>query len=441
MSGELISDNCLLNWTTNSTTSSGHWGQWWRAGHAPPAPAPAEHGAFMGHTMVTRLSGHEYRYTEWPRILGLGKVDWSDLAGRELYNHTVDFEENSNVVGQPGYTAIATELSKQLRDGWRAALLPPLLAKTDDVPRQLLKTEDENSRRMTGCRTDHDCSLNGRCLANTLKCACRPEWYGSQCENLRMGISPRAASIHGVDGSHSSAWTWGGSPAVDANGTHHLFFSFLTNGCGLLHYQTNSVVKHAVAKTAAGPWRVVGVSLEPRTGLWDSGAIHGPSIAYDKASQRWLLFYMGTTVTRPRPDCRADPTAAAFMNSSSRRIGLAWSPSIAPGEERWQRVGNIAGSEQYNSGMILRPRKGKWDSGDVSNPAPLVLSNGSIMLGYRAGGDTMAAGDAGIGMAFATSWNSSFLRRQGCDDMLFGTLTLIFLWMQNPVATHLTMTY
>lgn len=51
-----------------------------------------------------------------------------------------------------------------------------------------------------------------------------------------------------------------------------------------------------------------------------------------------------------------------------------------------------------------------------------VLSNGSVMLGYRAGGDTMAAGDAGIGMAFAPSWNSSFERRAGYDGMLFGAL-------------------
>ena len=244
----------------------------------------------------------------------------------------------------------------------------------DQLALPRLKTEDDDGRlgARAGCRTDHDCSLNGRCLVQTLTCACRQGWHGSRCENLRTGISARTASIHGIDG-HSPAWTWGGSPAVDANGTHHLFFSFLTHGCGLLHYQTNSVVKHAVAETAAGPWHVLpGASLEPRVGFWDSGAIHGPSIVYDNLSQRWLLFYMGTTVTRPRPDCRADPTTPAFMNSSSRRIGLAWSGSITPGEENWRRIGSVGGSDQYESGMILRPRKGKWDSGDVSNAAPLV---------------------------------------------------------------------
>ena len=36
----------------------------------------------------------------------------------------------------------------------------------------------------------------------------------------------------------------------------------------------------------------------------------------------------------------------------------------------------------------------------------------------------MAAGDAGIGMAFASSWNSSFERRAGSDNMLFGACRL-----------------
>ena len=92
----------------------------------------------------------------------------------------------------------------------------------------------------------------------------------------------------------------------------------------------------------------------------------------------------------------------------------ARSRSIAPGEERWRRVGSD------ERGMILEPRPGAWDSSDVSNAAPLVLPNGSVMLGYRAGGDTMAPGDAGIGMAFASSWNSTYDRRPGVDGMLFG---------------------
>ena len=68
--------------------------------------------------------------------------------------------------------------------------------------------------------------------------------------------------------------------------------------------------------------------------------------------------------------------------------------------------------------MILAPRDAHWDNGDVSNAAPLVLSNGSVLLGYRAGGDGVALG-GGIGMAFADRWDGVYERRAGNDGPLF----------------------
>ena len=34
-----------------------------------------------------------------------------------------------------------------------------------------------------GCRSDDDCSLNGKCGAG--QCACRPAWKGDHCETLK----------------------------------------------------------------------------------------------------------------------------------------------------------------------------------------------------------------------------------------------------------------
>jgi hypothetical protein len=78
----------------------------------------------MGYSMVTRLEdGAEYRYTEWPKFVSVGNADWTQLAGRELYNHTADPQENRNVAAEPGCAAVVAELSKQLRTGWRGAIL------------------------------------------------------------------------------------------------------------------------------------------------------------------------------------------------------------------------------------------------------------------------------------------------------------------------------
>ena len=55
----------------------------------------------------------------------MGKVDWNVLAGRELYNHSCDYQENRNVVDDAASAAVVAELSQQLRAGWRVALVPP----------------------------------------------------------------------------------------------------------------------------------------------------------------------------------------------------------------------------------------------------------------------------------------------------------------------------
>ena len=45
---------------------------------------------------------------------------------------------------------------------------------------------------------------------------------------------------------------------------------------------------------------------------------------------------------------------------------------------------------------------------DVSSPAPLLLPNGSVLLGYSAGGDGL--GGDGIGAAVAPSWRGPYAR-------------------------------
>lgn len=194
-------------------------------------------------------------------------------------------------------------------------------------------------------------------------------------------------------------WTWGGSPAYDpATGVYHLFYSAMTHACGLLHYQTNSVVQHATSRSADGPWSTTGVALAPRTAKWDSGNAHAPSVRYDPRSKLWLIFYEATNWTHGPVDCRANSSAPSVYVSHTRRIGVAASKTL---DGPWRRL----------DAPILSPRAPPaWDASDVSNAAPYVLPNGTVLLGYRAGGDTVALG-GGIGVAVAPTWAGPYARR------------------------------
>ena len=64
----------------------------------------------MGYTVVTRIEGHEYRYTEWADFNTPGhalKVNWARNVGIELYNHSADPGENYNInVTREGESAV-----------------------------------------------------------------------------------------------------------------------------------------------------------------------------------------------------------------------------------------------------------------------------------------------------------------------------------------------
>ena len=130
----------------------------------------------------------------------------------------------------------------------------------------------------------HDCSLAGEWDAAAGACVCDPGWRGPSC--LQVAITTSTAVVR-----HSN-WSWGGSPIFSHEPTFsreknkpgelHLFVSVMTEGCGLLHYQTNSVVQHVVStRGPQGPFTWQGTALAPRAGQWDSSAIHGPSVHFD----------------------------------------------------------------------------------------------------------------------------------------------------------------
>ena len=93
------------------------------------------------------------------------------------------------------------------------------------------------------CTSSSDCSLTGVCV-NSTRCECDAGWRGRRCESLDLGSSSEA--IRPASG--GGPWTWGGSPAFDAKTSRwHLFYSFMIESCGLLHYQTNSIVRRAIS--------------------------------------------------------------------------------------------------------------------------------------------------------------------------------------------------
>jgi arylsulfatase A-like enzyme len=67
-------------------------------------------GGVMGYSMRT----DRYRYTQWQDKEG-------KVVARELYDHQTDPAETKNVAESSDQAAVVAELSRKLKDGWRAA--------------------------------------------------------------------------------------------------------------------------------------------------------------------------------------------------------------------------------------------------------------------------------------------------------------------------------
>ena len=142
------------------------------------------------------------------------------------------------------------------------------------------------------CRSNEDCSMNGKCDTGSGRCQCRRVWTGDRCQTLRIGkprrhsgyqmnrpmrVFPRKkfdrranefryaepgadsgelvrdAASGNVKAAHSSSW--GGTVVRDKNGKYHMWVSEITDHCGIVAWGWNSQVVHATADDAQGPYQ------------------------------------------------------------------------------------------------------------------------------------------------------------------------------------------
>ena len=191
-------------------------------------------------------------------------------------------------------------------------------------------------------------------------------------------------------------WVWCGSAIRGEDGLYHMFASrwpkrypFFTG------YIAYSEVVRAVATTPTGPYSFQEVVLPSRGAEhWDGRMTHNPTI--HKSGSTYMLFYIGSTYVGDDPSSQelADRQLPLLRECYSRiRIGVATAPCVLG---PWKRPDH----------PILEPRHGKWDNSIVTNPAPCVLGDGSVLLYYRSN----TPRGLRIGVARAPQWDGPYHR-------------------------------
>jgi len=264
------------------------------------------------------------------------------------------------------------------------------------------------------CSTDEDCSLGGTCTSGS--CKCSSNWKGTSCSELNVGVTYKSGGYH-----VPLHYSWGGSVINDGTGTYHMFASEFINECGLMSWETNSQVIHATSSKPQGPFVVKNIALPTEH--------HNPTIRR-AVDGTYLLFCIGENYDKPT-NCNGTGEQIPERNPGpfvgGGIINLAYSKSL---DGPW---------EQLDQNNMIHGRSGKWDD-MVTNPAPVILANGTVLLYYRGSSTQGGTKIYQIGLASAPNWKGPYTRV--VDTSLFTVSNEDpFVWQETDGHFHMLTHY
>lgn len=157
----------------------------------------------------------------------------------------------------------------------------------------------------------------------------------------------------------------------DATGLYNMFAARICGHCGLEHWYPKSEIVRATASSALGPFEVQEV-------VRDAFA-HGPTI-HKNPKGGFLLFHLG---------CAAHNGTIANCSGPTKTTALTPTPLQLQGQSYcnpdWIAVSlaPTLGGPWTLHGPIIEATNWTWFGGGVTNPAPYVFPNGSVLVMYR----------------------------------------------------------
>jgi len=212
------------------------------------------------------------------------------------------------------------------------------------------------------CATDEDCSLLGVCLSAS--CVCDSGWRGADCGELALAPATRHAGYNRTGESPPTS-SWGGRVIADPvdPALHHLFAAEFTGSCGLDFWSPYSRIIRAESR--AGPEGPFTFAAEVAPTF-----AHNPQVAYSAAEGLYLMYHIGCAFPQPA-GCTPTALTCAPGNDENGESGI--SLRVSRDLRTWTARRGYA---------LANGTGGGWDE-DTTNPSPLVLGNGSIVLFYR----------------------------------------------------------
>jgi len=261
------------------------------------------------------------------------------------------------------------------------------------------------------CNTDEDCSLNGVCRQS--QCTCDKSWIGDDCGILNLLPAPldngyNRLALEGIS-------SWGGTILRDpTSNLYHLIAAEFVKKCPLQNWVPNSRVIRATATSVIGPYKFAQEVLPPFA--------HNPTVSRTPDGS-YLLFHIGSAYSQTL-DCTSGQQYPGWDGwPYESGISLHVSTSLTG---QWTPRGVVLGNNT----------NGVWDT-DTTNPSPLPLQNGTVILIYR-GCETHCNGAEMIGVSVADSWKGPYSRISK-QPIFMNANEDPFIWIDARGKYHLLM--
>eukprot|EP00036_Acanthoecidae_sp_10tr_P014772 CAMPEP_0206291816 /NCGR_PEP_ID=MMETSP0106_2-20121207/3311_1 /ASSEMBLY_ACC=CAM_ASM_000206 /TAXON_ID=81532 /ORGANISM="Acanthoeca-like sp., Strain 10tr" /LENGTH=841 /DNA_ID=CAMNT_0053722381 /DNA_START=158 /DNA_END=2683 /DNA_ORIENTATION=- len=231
----------------------------------------------------------------------------------------------------------------------------------------------------SGCVDPYrSCSLNGVC-SDEGDCECYSGWSGAACETLAMLPTPRLAraAAYGGDSQTPNVSSWGGNALLGDDGQWHLWVSEFVNGCGLSSWLSNSVITHAVAPNATGPF----VKADRALGIFSHNVmpLRAPP-SFGTGARPYYLFHLGNGISGPL--LPSGSPGGSVANCTREASGSDVHTMNAPpvnSSNLAHRASSPNGPWYPIPNFEIGPRE------SCNNPAPLWHPNGTLFLLCNAG--------------------------------------------------------
>ena len=229
-----------------------------------------------------------------------------------------------------------------------------------------------------GCETEADCAFAGDCVNGA--CQCDVTWHGDNCTELAL-LPATTYDAAGLRRANSSSW--GGSVIKDkASGKYYMFFSDMSQHCGLNSWQRNSQISIATSSNPTGPFAV-----EDSLGPIAKPFAHNPTVHGPTTDGYYVIFHIGSgkpsSHGKPQLDCKNGTTPAPKLSDNSHRSQIAPPPPLPPSVPNMLISKELAGPWS-SAPLPIVAHAAVGGSSSCNNPAATFLQNGTGVIIFPA---------------------------------------------------------